>query len=133
MRVEVYKHWPKSRKAGVSVYAVRDITAGSPDYGRVVAHSIGLSLLDATFTVQPAGNRKVRDTGVKNVHAFIRGTWLGGKWADRSLMDEYTNPRVVRYNPRTQTSFMALGVPIHKADIVVLANTVSAWDKTGGK
>lgn len=45
--------------------------------GRVIAHVDSVLLKRATFTVQPAGRKKVIETRQKNVHAFISGTVLG--------------------------------------------------------
>lgn len=42
-------------------------------HGRVVAHADALMLKDAVFVMQPAGARRALRTGVRNVHAWIRG------------------------------------------------------------
>lgn len=42
--------------------------------GKTVGHVRGLLLEDCQFTVQPSGNRKVIETGKKDVHAFVSGT-----------------------------------------------------------
>ncbi len=47
--------------------------------GKVVKHLANwqsIFLKDVKFAVQPAGREKVRREGKKNVHAFIRGTYL---------------------------------------------------------
>ena len=41
--------------------------------GKVIGHRRYVSLSDVTFAVQPAGRKKVLETGQKNVHAFVRG------------------------------------------------------------
>lgn len=41
--------------------------------GHVVDHADYIVLRDCTFVVQPAGRRRVQTSGVKNVHAFVRG------------------------------------------------------------
>jgi len=41
--------------------------------GKVIAHKKEVTLLDASFHVQPAGLEKARSTRQKNVHAYIKG------------------------------------------------------------
>jgi hypothetical protein len=41
--------------------------------GLVIAHVSGRYIENPTFVVRPAGQRKVRETGRKNVHAFVKG------------------------------------------------------------
>lgn len=72
MRVEIY--WNLHRKC----FSVR---VG----GRVVAHADAFIMArSVAFVVQPAGNAKVRRTGKKNVHAFVRGELaaarIDGQW-----------------------------------------------------
>ena len=66
---------------------------------KVIAHTNNLWIRSPRFVVQPSGWERVRKTGVKNVHAFVRG------WAD--LDSDYT-PMILgyecftaHYNPRT--------------------------------
>ena len=62
MIVEVYRNLTKAcfsvRKRG----------------GRVLFHTTKIVLKDASFVVNESGRDKVRKTGHKNVHAFVRGT-----------------------------------------------------------
>ena len=41
--------------------------------GLVTAHVTERLIENPVFVVRPAGQRKVRETGVKNVHAFVKG------------------------------------------------------------
>ena len=41
--------------------------------GLVTAHVTERYIENPTFVVRPAGQRKVRETGRKNVHAFVKG------------------------------------------------------------
>lgn len=83
--------------------------------GRLWFHATTLILKDAKFAVQPAGNRKVRETGRKNVHAFVRGTIVG---IDQ-IMPAFR--RAVRYNPFKDTTFvLANGEPVFTADRVAM-------------
>ena len=42
--------------------------------GRVVAHKPTIALTDVTMVVQPGGRARVLRTGVREVHAWCRGT-----------------------------------------------------------
>ena len=70
----------------------------------VVAHAQTVKLDNAKFVVRKAGQRKVRETGQKNVHAFIRGYLNVDEWhinyAKKMLW------RRVRYNPYKDDFFM---------------------------
>lgn len=80
--------------------------------GRVVAHVSGFTLKDARFSVQPAGNAKVRAEGRKNVHAFIRGEWVN----DTPAVSLFLHGGVT-YNPYQHTTFVArvTNQPIRRA------------------
>jgi hypothetical protein len=86
--------------------------------GRVVARLPSLTLLSATFHVQPAGNRKVRETGRKNVHAYVKGVYH-----DSTFMGiDITDPWQVTYNPYIHTTFILRsdGLPVYEARVVKL-------------
>lgn len=72
--------------------------------GRVIAHLPFIVLRDCTFAVQPAGLRRVRETGVKNVHAFVRGAW------DRNPDTPFyiATAERVRYNPYISDTFFVV-------------------------
>lgn len=72
VRVEAHPHRPRvlKQRAGGSdlTISVRPIPGGRVEYGSL------LMLKDATFDVQPSGPTRVREvTGVRDVHAFVRG------------------------------------------------------------
>lgn len=69
----------------------------SEDYGLVVAHEQQVRMRDVEFTVQPAGQERCRETGVKNVHAFVRGEW-------DQRVSVISGAHVI-YDPYTQDSF----------------------------
>ena len=84
--------------------------------GRVVSHADKVRIEDAAFVVQPAGNARVKAEGVKNVHAFVRGTWV-----------PHSPPRpcerhFVDYSPRKHETFIfrETGEPIFSAKTVVM-------------
>jgi len=54
------------------------VESREPDsYGKVVSNESKVCLRNVDFVVQPAGRERVRETGTKNVHAFVRGEWDG--------------------------------------------------------
>ena len=119
MKVEVYRNLHKK------CYSVRY-------KGKVIKHVDQITLINPKFAVQPAGNAKVRQTGSKNVHAFIRGDW------DESYRDflEFNTPIFITYNPYKHTSFMnkLKNKPIYDASYVLLHKSgVVAWKLKDGK
>ena len=79
--------------------------------GKVVKHLqnwMALHLKDVKFAVQPAGREKVRREGKKNVHAFIRGTYLAPSTFPHTtseFKDKCTE--WVTYNPYQNDHFTA--------------------------
>ena len=104
--VEVYRN---VNKKGVT-YSIRQ-------NGYVVAHATAITLLNAEFIVQKAGSKKVKLTGKKNVHAWIRGEIAKLEPSESSKL----TARVV-YNPRTSKDFVVKRgkTPIKYAPCVVL-------------
>ena len=91
-RVEVY--WNLHRRC----WSIRE--AG----GRVIAHATcSVALRDVRWVVQPAGNRRAREEGRKNVHAFARGYI-----ADRAEAKDFSRVPGCRltYNPYRDTTFV---------------------------
>jgi len=64
--VDVYKNL---NEGGYSVRSRETST-----YGTVLDVVDAVCVEDVEFVVQPAGQERVRETGLKNVHAFARGT-----------------------------------------------------------
>jgi hypothetical protein len=92
MRVEVYFNLHRK------LWSVRDLSTGL-----VVDHVDEITIQDPSFTVQPAGRRKVIREGRKNVHAFVRGERIESPllWF-RPQVDDFMTPRggvPVYYNP----------------------------------
>lgn len=106
MRVEIY--WNLHKK----MYSVRDVKTG-----RVVAHTYQATVNNPEFVVRQSGNRKVRETGVKNVHAFVRGELYSLDVID----DAWIFDRIT-YNPFKYTTFVHQdnGQPIRKAKLAAL-------------
>jgi hypothetical protein len=77
-------------------------------------------LADVEFKVSAAGNQRVRDTKVKNVHAGVVGTVVSVGSVDPAISAACTFG--VTYNPKLYTSFVARSTlePVHSAPIAVL-------------
>ncbi len=86
--------------------------------GRVVKHAHSVNAFDAIFVVQPAGQRKVRATGQKNIHAFVR-------CRDVEYLEPGAPPLIfrkskVRYDPYVNDTFVLGDEPIIHAESVSL-------------
>ena len=79
--------------------------------GKVVKHlanSQSIFLKDVKFAVQPAGREKVRREGKKNVHAFIRGTYLAPSTFPHTTSEFKAKcTEWVSYNPYQDDHFTA--------------------------
>ena len=79
--------------------------------GKVVKHLenwMTLRLVDVKFAVQPAGREKVRREGKKNVHAFIRGTYLAPSTFPHTTSEFKAKcTEWVTYNPYQNDHFTA--------------------------
>ena len=83
-----------------------------------VVHYWSLLLSDCVFSVSKAGNKKVRKTKQKNVHAHVVGDFI--------LEDRFFHPdqlKKVTYNPYKNTTFVFAdtGKPVYSADLVFLS------------
>lgn len=89
--------------------------------GRVIAHLDSIVLDDVRFVVQPAGRARVIAEGKKNVHAFVRGTWVEADNLDR-LRTLATLDQQATYNPYKYTTFVnrATEAPVHTASRAVI-------------
>ena len=75
--------------------------------GLVIDYMKYLTLLDAYFTVWISGQKRVREEGKKNVHAFAVG-YIYGKGGFGGMEIETDWDRV-KYNPYTDDYFMHKG------------------------
>ena len=71
--------------------------------GLVIDHRDSLFLTKASFTVREGGQKRVRESGQKNVHAFVYGEWDQKEY--RSFKDMMLW-RKVSYNPKRDDFFM---------------------------
>jgi len=88
--------------------------------GRVVAHVYDAVLTKARFKVSEAGRQRVLREKRKNVHATIRGLWVGANRA-RNLIEDCEHVENVSYNPYRGPSFIDKeGKPVDFAEVVRL-------------
>lgn len=111
---------------------------GVPNF--TVSHMDSAHMADVTFAVQPAGRAKVRATGRKNVHAFVRGDLLTGifqglivtgGYPNRLANEMMTNPNMVEvtYNPYKYDTFVvrSTGQPaLHADKVYVVGRSIYA-------
>lgn len=88
--------------------------------GRVVKHAHSVNAFDAVFVVQPAGQSKVRATGQKNIHAFVR--CRGVEYLEPGAPPLMFRKHRVRYDPYVNDSFViaATGEEVIAAESVSL-------------
>lgn len=67
-----------------------------PDRGLVVAKAAQVVIGDVAFRVQAGGLRRVRDSGVREVHAYARGRLTG---CDAATVRDSPEAVRVSYNP----------------------------------
>lgn len=113
MRVEVY--WNLHRHC----WSVRALEG--EDKGRVIMHTDRVFLGPVQFVVQKAGQRKVRETGHKEIHAFVRGHILPDGWVIplTGSFESFT------YNPYRDDQFKTKGDdprPINSGDVAILGS-----------
>jgi hypothetical protein len=125
-----------------TVYVYRNLHKGCYSImskGRVIGHATQVFLKDATFVIRPAGQKKVRETRKKNVHAFVKGKltetdpariqgWIG-------LAQTLGKPCAgVRYNPYRYDTFVKTAdeSPVTAAAAVVLGEDfrITAYEAT---
>lgn len=109
-RVDVY------RNLNDDCLSIKSRDTDSDAYGTVIAHADFVLLEDVEFVVQDAGQQRVRETGVKNVHAVCRGTIVAvGMDAEMEwnlMVRMFDNDVVnVTYNPYETDHFEVEGTP----------------------
>lgn len=95
MRVRVYYNLHKH------VWSIKCMERG-PKYNRVIAHRRVLELTGAKPVVSLAGQRRVREEGRKNVHAYIEGDW------DLLTFPQESSMQRITYNPYKDKGFRYL-------------------------
>jgi hypothetical protein len=92
MRVEVYRNLNRD------CLSVKCLALGSERYGLVVSYEQKVHISSPKFVVQDSGRERVRERGVRSVHAFVRGEW------DEREKVLYGEP--VTYNPFEHDHFV---------------------------
>ena len=97
MRVEVYFNLHKK------TFSVRNCKTGL-----VIAHTDNIWVEDPVFVVRKAGREKVLREKKKNVHAFVRGTWMKDLLVEdaQKIFDHRGVSEEVTYNPYKYDSFI---------------------------
>ena len=116
MRAEAHLHLPRKIAGNPACISVRRL----PNYQ--VEYAGTLTMTNATFAVQPAGLQKFRQTGQKNVHAYVRGEiveLLGNQVLPRH------NMREAYYNPKTCDTFVDKDTnePLYEAAAVYMVGS----------
>lgn len=91
--------------------------------GRVIAHVDRIALRNVEFHVSQSGRERVLRERRKNVHAYLRGEWLG-PFEMYSLPPSITGHADVRYDPYQYSQFHNLTTdrPVYTADMAWIAN-----------
>lgn len=80
--------------------------------GRVVGYSDYVCISKPRFYVQPGGQKRARELGQRNVHAYVRGKLIGvdksitDRWSDKDW--DYLNNEClhITYNPFRDDTFV---------------------------
>jgi hypothetical protein len=99
-RVRVYRNL--KYRNGRKIYSVIGKS------GRVIAHVDSICLVNVKFTVQKAGQARVRKENRKNVHAFIVGTY---SLSCMGIDSSGKLPCKITYNPYKDDKFRCDLVP----------------------
>jgi hypothetical protein len=119
-RAEAHLHIGRARAGKEDCISLRKL----PNYQVEYAGYVVLS--NVKFAVQPSGLKRFRDTGQKNVHAYVRGTLVdstanqptGIKPVLRGMREAY-------YNPNVTDTFVdkTTGDAVYSCDTAVLYGT----------
>lgn len=93
-RVEVYYNL---QQGGFSIVA---LDRKNPDYGRVVAYSENVTMIDASFCINQKKLDRIRTINRKTVYATVKGTFLDG------LQMDYEGHRKGYCNPYSTGKFI---------------------------
>jgi hypothetical protein len=116
MQVDVYRNL----NSNSGLYSVKNMEYGTDGYGCVVDDSPVnvITVTDVEFIVHESGQKRVREEGRKNAHAFVRGQWVDESVLTTATVD--TEP--VTYDPYVFDSFVHAHTeePVTAADAVKL-------------
>jgi len=104
------------------IWSVQDVKSG-----RVCDHVQHISLTDAKFVVRKGGQKRVREEGKKNVHAFAEG------WVSQEQDEDHTHYWYdITYNPYKNDYFM-MGTDEVPRDWVGNIHMDSTYQENGAK
>ncbi|HET8687169.1 MAG TPA: hypothetical protein VFM18_10995 [Methanosarcina sp.] len=72
----------------------------------MIAHSEDIVLQDVVPSVRQSGLQKLRESGVRNVHAFLTGLWLPENATERARLRNAENGVPVWYDPFRHGAFI---------------------------
>lgn len=110
--------------------------------GLVRCHANHVTLRDCKFIVSKAGQKRVRDEGRKNVHAFVEGLLVNTREADKivdgtksdtEIWEGESNWQKAYYNPYTCDTFINQydGSPLEAtrfADLYIEPTTINIFN-----
>jgi hypothetical protein len=116
MRAEAHLHIRKALAGEEACISLRKLPKYQVEYAGTVV------LSDVTFAVQPAGLKRYREQGQKNVHAYVRGT-LVDTTANQQPAPYRFSGREAYYNPAKVDTFVdkVTGKPITTARLAWLS------------
>ena len=106
MRVEVYFNITKK------IFSVRPLSGEGKGLVDKNLSGLNVCLMNTVFSVSKKGMQRVRNTGVKNVHAFVRGELVDPMYLDAEIS--------ITYNPKKYTTFVERETlnPVHQAKYI---------------
>lgn len=130
--MKAYKRRKLTKDIPVEVY--RNLHRGGYSVrqnGRVIGHTNELILMDAEFVVQEGGRQRVLRTGVKNVHAWVRGYVTPGSqdgWNDPLRHHIHYNPIAAGHFWWSELSNSPFEGAVYNARLVLFKKSgVTAW------
>lgn len=92
--------------------------------GVVVLHSDVVFLSDVTFHVSEKGRQRVLAEQRKNVHATVRGLFIGSDYSDAVIDSYIKDMKEAYYNPYYVSTFIdrETGEPVHESSLVLLVD-----------
>jgi hypothetical protein len=104
VKKKVFTYWNLHR----GQWSVKDVTPGSPTYGKVILRMDELLLTDVEGKVSEAGRQRVLREGKKNVHAGLVGYLAADRYRNQTDIEcavEDIGDRI-SYNPYKYSQFV---------------------------
>jgi len=119
IRAEAHLHIGRAKSGKEDCISLRKLPNYQVEYAGYVV------LTKVTFAVQPSGLKRFRETGQKNVHAFVRGTLRDHSANQPPWYGTFGHMREAYYNPNVTSTFVdkATGDAVYSCDTAVLYGT----------